>query len=183
MSEPRPESSDPAVTPTFSLGWVAAGVFIITALELLIALVVAPAVLVGRLASPMLRMRLEILMHLTSFWAGGLVVGLISPRVRLLEPAVAAFVSVGLVFLTSVFLPNHFLSFSLGKLLVGGGIAFALALAGAYLGERLMGNLREPVGAARPEARRLPGQQGALEEDNRQRHLDALRAEKEKLRR
>jgi hypothetical protein len=61
--------------------------------------------------------------------------------VRLLEPAAAAFVSVAMVLLMGVFLPNAFLRFDLMRLLVGGGIAFSLALGGAWSGEKLMGNV------------------------------------------
>lgn len=150
-----PESPD----QPFSRAWVVASVLIITGLELLIALAIAPAVLTGRLASEMLRMRLEILMHLASFYLGGFAVGLLSPGVRLNEPAVGAFLSVGLVFLTSFFLPHAYLHFSVEKLLIGGGIAFVLAMMGAYTGERWMGNVetQRPDSARAGVRRRLWG--------------------------
>lgn len=150
----------------FSRAWVVASVVIITTLELLIALALAPAILTGALASEMLRMRLEILMHLASFYLGGLVVGILSPGVRLNEPAVGAFISVMLVFLTSFFLPHRFLGFSVGRLLIGGGIAFGLAMMGAYTGERWMGNVQidKPDSARAGVRRRLWGDAGHEQE-------------------
>ncbi len=146
----------------FSGPWLVASIVIFTALELFVAIVFAPAVLAGRLASPMWRMRVEMMMHLGSFWLGGLVVGVISPRVRMLEPAVGAFASVALVLLTSVFMPHAFLRLSSEKLLIGGGIAFLVALAGAHLGERLMGNVDADDGTARGRLRKaLGGERGA----------------------
>ncbi len=150
-------------SPTFSTPWLLASVVIFTAVELLITLALAPALLVGRLGSPMLRLRLEMLMHLGSFWAGGLLVGVISPRVRMLEPAVGAFASVALVLMSSVFLPYTTLRFSTDKLVVGGGLAFLLALAGAYAGEKLMGNVGPDDPSARGKLRRsLWGERGVL---------------------
>ncbi len=145
-----------------STAWIVASVLIFTAVELGIALVIAPAILVGRLASVMVQYRLDMLMHLGSFYLGGIVVGLISPGVRLLEPAIGAFVSVLLVMLMSVFLPNAWMQLSLTKLLVGGGIACALALMGAYSGERLMGNLNDTDARRQALRDRMWGEQGAL---------------------
>ncbi len=49
--------------------------------------------------------------------------------------------AVGLMLIMTVFTPYSYIRFSLTKLLVGGVIAYALALTGAKLGERVMGNL------------------------------------------
>lgn len=125
----------------FATSWVLASVLIFTGMEIAIAIVLAPAIFAGRLASPMLQMRLQMIMHLASFLVGGVLVGVISPRVRLLEPAVGAFIAVALVFLMSVFMPYSFFHWSWSKVLLGGGIAFVLALAGAYTGEKWMGNV------------------------------------------
>jgi hypothetical protein len=110
-------------THGFSTRWVMASVVIYTGLEIGIALVLAPAIFGAMLASPMVQMRLEMLMHLASFYVGGVAVGVISPGVRLAEPAVGAFISVVLVFLLSVFLPHSFIHFDLTKIAIGGGIA------------------------------------------------------------
>jgi len=163
----------------FSVRWVTASVVVFTALEILIALVLAPAIFGAKLASPMVQMRLEMIMHLASFYLGGVVVGVISPGVRLTEPAVGAVVSVVLVFLMSVFLPQSYLHFDLTKIAIGGGIAFVLALAGAYTGEQIMGNVSaDDEGTARGRLRSgLWGAQGALQTPDMQRQLKALKSE------
>jgi hypothetical protein len=141
MSDSLSNMAGETSSQPFSWGWVAASVLIFTALEIAIAVLLAPAIFAGRLASPMLQMRLQMLMHLGSFLLGGLAVGIISPRVRLWEPAAGAFVAVLIVFMMSFFMPTFWLSFHLDKVLVGGGVAFVLALAGAYTGEKWMGNV------------------------------------------
>ena len=148
-------------TQPFSTGWVIASVLIFTAMEICIAMLLAPAIFAGRLASPMLQMRMQMLMHLGSFYVGGIFVGIISPRIRLWEPAVGAFVAVLLVFLMSVFMPHSWWSWDWSKIIVGGGIAFGLGLAGAYTGEKWMGNI--PDDSRRALLRdRLWGEQGVL---------------------
>lgn len=175
-------SDDELQPQPFSTAWVVASVLIFTAMEISIAVVLAPALLAGKLASTMLQMRVEMLMHLFSFYLGGIVVGVISPRVRLLEPAVGAFIAVILVFLSSFFLPMHYLGFSLTKIVVGGGIAFALGLVGAYTGERWMGNIpgTEQRAAVR---KRLWGPDGALSGGDDRWLKEALEAEKQKAKR
>lgn len=162
----------------FSVRWVTASVVVFTALEILIALVLSPAIFGAKLASPMVQMRIEMIMHLASFYLGGVVVGLLSPGVRLTEPAVGAVVSVVLVFLMSVFLPQSYLHFDLTKIAIGGGIAFALALAGAYTGEQIMGNVSADDETARGRLRSgLWGEQGTLQTPDMQRQLQALKSE------
>jgi hypothetical protein len=152
---------DPQQAQPFSTRWMIASVLIFTVTEMLIALLIAPAVFAGRLASPMLQMRLQMMMHLASFFIGGLLVGLISPRVRLMEPAVGAFVAVAVVLLMSVFMPHAFFHWSWTKVFLGGGLAFALALAGAYTGEKWMGNIEDD--SRRAQLRdRLWGDHGML---------------------
>ena len=146
----------------FSWSWVMASVLIFTAMEIAIAVFLAPAIFAGRLASPMLQMRLQVLMHLASFYVGGVAVGVISPRVRLTEPAAGAFIAVGITFMMSFFMPSHWLSFDLGRLMVGGGIAFALALAGAFTGEKWMGNVESEDDARARVRDRMWGDHGLL---------------------
>lgn len=150
-------------THPFSTRWVIASVVIYTAMEIAIAVVIAPAIFAGRLASPMLQMRLQMLMHLGSFYVGGVAVGMLSPGVRLAEPAIGAFVAVAIVFLMSFFLPHAFLHWDTTKILIGGGIAFALALAGAFTGERVMGNVGVDDDNRRGRVRnRMWGDEGLL---------------------
>jgi len=146
----------------FSIEWTVASVVLFTAIEILIGGWLGP-VMWGRYVSPMLHAKVIMLMHLGSYFCGGILVGIISPRIRMLEPAVAAFVSVALVLVMAFFLPVGFVRlpgltviggpFSLGKLIIGGGIAFGLALLGAYLGEKWMGNVADDPSTARGRLR------------------------------
>lgn len=146
----------------FSWSWTFASVLIFTAMEIAIAVFLAPAIFAGYLASPMLQMRLQTLMHLASFWAGGVAVGIISPRLRLMEPAVGAFFAVMVTFMMSFFMPTHWMRFDVNKLVVGGGIAFALALAGAWTGERIMGNVAADDDVRARVRDRMWGERGVL---------------------
>jgi hypothetical protein len=129
----------------FSKGWLFASVVLFLAVELAIGTYVGPMV-IGKYVSPMFHLQLQMTMHLASFYLGGVFVGLLSPGVRLMEPAIGAFISVAVVFMISFFMPTWFYQFEFTKLVVGGGIALVLAMAGAYSGEKLMGNV-EPDGA------------------------------------
>lgn len=139
----------------FSVAWTFASIVLFLAVELMIGTWVGPLV-AGRYVSPMFRIEVEMLMHLGSFYLGGVLVGLLSPGIRLAEPAVGAFASVAIVFLISFFMPTWYYRFDLFRMSVGGVIALLLALAGAYLGERLMGNVTadgEDVDTARGRLR------------------------------
>lgn len=155
-------SSNPEQSQPFSTWWMIASVLIFTGMEILIAILIAPAIFAGRLASPMLQMRLQMLMHLGSFLVGGIFVGIISPRVRMMEPAVGAVIAVALVFLMSVFMPYSFMHWSWTKIAIGGGIAFGLALFGAYTGEKWMGNISDPSTGRGRLRERLWGDHGML---------------------
>ena len=96
--------------------------------------------LVSGYISISLRFMFQGLLHLASFFIGGFIIGLVSPGIRILEPAVGAFLSVAIMLVLTIFTPYSFIHFSLTKLLVGGAIAFALALFGARIGERFTGN-------------------------------------------
>lgn len=136
----------------FSLPWTILSIALFMAVELFIGTWVGPLV-IGKYVSPMFHYELQMAMHLVSFYLGGLAVGVVSPGRRLTEPAVGAFVSVLLVFLMAVFMPNWFLVFSVPKVLAGGTIALLLALAGAWQGESFMGNLPDE-GEALKESKR-----------------------------
>jgi stress response protein SCP2 len=83
------------------------------------------------------RFLVEIVSFSISFLAGGMIVGLVSPSIRVLEPAIAAFFSVIILLSNGFFTPNGFADFSVIKMLIGGSIAFALAMSGARLGEKI----------------------------------------------
>lgn len=125
----------------FSWSWVFAGVLVFTLAEVAIGMIFGPLV-IGRFVSPMLRMRVEMILHLTSFFAGGVAFGVMTPGVRLAEPGVAAVISVLLSFLMSFFLPYTFVHFSLDKIFVSGGIACLLAVFGTYVAERSLGHFK-----------------------------------------
>ncbi|MBI5542310.1 MAG: hypothetical protein HY901_00350 [Deltaproteobacteria bacterium] len=137
---------------SFSQAWAFLSVVLFLAIELAIGAFVGPFV-IGKYVSPMFHLQLQMLMHLGSFYVGGFLVGMLSPGVRLTEPAVGAFISVAVVWLISFFMPSWFYHFDFTRLLVGGGIAFALALAGAYSGEKLMGNVEADDPASSASAR------------------------------
>ena len=87
-----------------------------------------------------LRFLLQGLLNLISFFIGGFIIGLISPGIRIFEPALGAFLSVALMLCLSFFTPYSFIQFSMTKMLIGGAIAFFLALTGARVGEKIAGN-------------------------------------------
>jgi hypothetical protein len=96
-------------------------------------------VLLGNAFSLNLRFLLQGLLNVVSYFLGGLLIGVVSPGLRLREPAVGAFLAVALMFALTALTPFRFIGATGWKLVVGGGIAFVLALAGAALGERLTG--------------------------------------------
>ncbi|MDY0063102.1 MAG: hypothetical protein RBU45_25065 [Myxococcota bacterium] len=147
----------------FSWSWVIASVVIFTALEVLFAVLLAPLLFGGWLLSHTVRVIVELVVHLGSYLVGGVLVGVISPGLRLLEPAVGAFCSVVLVLFASLFLPLSAFHWSFSRLLLGGGIAFVCGLGGAYVGERVMGNLGPGDDGGRARLRnRLWGDRGLL---------------------
>jgi hypothetical protein len=143
----RPPSDRP-----FSNGWLFLSVGVFLAIEAAIGTYLGPLVL-GKYVSPAFHLQLQSLMHLASFYLGGVVVGLMSPGVRLKEPAAGAFLSVLAVFVMSLFLPHTFMQFDVGKILIGGAIAVVLALMGAYTGEKMMGNVAPDDDDAQATAR------------------------------
>jgi hypothetical protein len=142
----------PVPSRPFSSAWTLVSVVLFLAVELVIGQWLAPMIS-GAYLSPMWHMQVQMIMHLVSFYLGGVLVGLLSPGIRLREPAIGAFISVMVVFMMSFFMPNMFMRFELTKVIVGGGLAFALALMGAYSGEKFMGNVEANDPAARSSSR------------------------------
>ena len=97
-------------------------------------------VMIGRFTSLSLRLIVQGVLNLVSYFIGGVIVGLISPGLRIHEPAAGAFLSVALMLSLSLFTPYCFIRFSITKMVIGGAVAFFLALTGAKLGEKLSGN-------------------------------------------
>lgn len=124
----------------FSWGWVGGAFVVFIAVELVIGGLIGE-VLLGRYRSISLGFTLQGLLHVASFLIGGFLVGVVSPGKRLMEPAVAAFGSVLFMFVLTVFTPYAWFVFSTDRVIVGGGLAFLLALAGAWFGERVTGQV------------------------------------------
>jgi hypothetical protein len=114
--------------------------FIVT--ELVLGGIVGKLVM-GSFMPHVLSYTIEAVFILAAFFVGGACVGLLSTKVRVLEPALGAFLCVLLTLSISFFSPYSFMRFSLIKLAIGGGCAFLLAFLGARLGEKVsakMGN-------------------------------------------
>ncbi len=125
--------------PSFSKKWMFTSMIIFIGVELFLGGLIGSFVL-GKFMSLSLRFMLQGLLNLASFFIGGFIIGLISPGIRIYEPAVGAFFSVSIMLCLSFFTPYSFIHFSLPKMLIGGVIAFFLALMGARLGEKIVGN-------------------------------------------
>ena len=123
----------------FSKKWMLVSMLIFILSEIFVGYFIG-SVIVGKYVSMGLSFILQGVCMLLSFYIGGFIVGVISPGVRIMEPAVGAFCSVSLIMVITLFTPLHFYHFSIFKVIVGGGIAFLLALAGARMGERVMRN-------------------------------------------
>lgn len=130
----------PPMDREFSWAWTAGAFALFIAVELFIGGLIGE-LLLGRYRSIALGFTLQGLLHVVSFLIGGFLVGLVSPGKRMVEPAVAAFASVAFMFVLTVFTPYSWFIFSVSRVIVGGGLAFVLALAGAWLGERITGNV------------------------------------------
>lgn len=123
----------------FSKKWMFASATIFLGTELILGGLIGNVV-VGRFMSHSFHFMLQGILSLVSFFIGGFIIGLISPGIRIYEPAVGAFLSVSLMVCLSIFTPYSFIHFSLTKIMVGGVIAFFLALVGARLAEKISGN-------------------------------------------
>jgi len=123
----------------FSVRWLIISMAVFVGIELLLGGVVGEMI-VGRYVSLSLRFLLQGILNLASYFLVGVLIGVISPGLRIHEPAAGAFCSVALMLSLSLFAPYSFIQFSLGKMLLGGVIALFLAYAGAELGEKLTGN-------------------------------------------
>lgn len=100
-------------------------------------------VVIGHFVPHVLTYTIEMVLILASFFIGGVIIGLISPKVRVLEPAMGAFLCVLITLSISFFSPYSFMRFTWAKLAIGGGCAFFLAFFGARFGEKIsakMGN-------------------------------------------
>lgn len=120
----------------FSWGWLwgSVGIFVLT--QLVLAFLVGDLLLGARIPHGLQQMVQGFLM-LLSYFVGGFLIGVISPKIRVIEPALGAFASIFLVVIFSFLMPNNYVYFEWLRLLIGGVVAFGLAMYGAVLGERL----------------------------------------------
>ncbi len=123
----------------FSKKWMFISMAIFIAVELFLGGFIGRVIL-GKFISISLFFLVQGILHLTSYFIGGFIIGVISPGKRIYEPAAGAFLAVAIMLGFSIFTPFSFIRFSLTKMLIGGAVAFFLALTGARMGERLMGN-------------------------------------------
>ena len=127
-------------TQEFSKKWVFISMAIYITSEILIGYLIG-GIMLGKYVSSGLQFMMQGLCMLLAFYIGGFIIGFVSPGLRILEPALGAFLSVATMMTITLFTPSFFFHFNLFKLVVGGTIAFCLALAGAKTAERLTGQL------------------------------------------
>ncbi len=120
----------------FSWGWVFGSMAVFVVAQLVLS-VLFGQILLGSRIPVGLQQVVQGLLMLVSYFVGGFLVGVVSPGVRMLEPALGAFLSIFLVVFVSFVLPSSYIHFQWLKLIIGGVIAFALALFGAKLGEQI----------------------------------------------
>lgn len=120
----------------FSWGWVFSSVAVFVVAQLLLTVVIGQMLFGSRIPHGLLQV-VQGLLILVSYFVGGFLIGVISPGVRMIEPALGAFLSIFLVVFVSFVMPNSYISFNWMRMIIGGVIAFALALYGATLGEKL----------------------------------------------
>ncbi len=125
----------------FSKKWMILSMIIFITTEIILGGFIGKVV-VGKYLSISLRFFIQGLLNLLSYFLGGFVIGAISPGIRIYEPAAGAFLSVAAMLCMSFFTPYSFIHFSLQKMIIGGVIAFFLALYGARLGEKLTNKKR-----------------------------------------
>lgn len=127
----------------FSNGWALLSVVVFCAVELFIGGYLGDLV-AGRFVGIALNYKLQMMMMLASYFIGGFIIGVLSPGVRIFEPAVGAFASVAMTFAMRFFVPMWwFRHASLTDIAIGGAIAGFLAYYGAKYGEKLTGNVDE----------------------------------------
>lgn len=120
----------------FSWGWVFGSMVVFVIAQLVLSVVMGQMLLGSRIPLGLQQVTQGLLI-LLSYFVGGFIIGVVSPGVRMIEPALGAFLSIFLVVFVSFVMPNSYVHFSWLKLLVGGVISFSLALYGAKLGEKI----------------------------------------------
>ena len=146
MSHLSPESQslelddDPASaawgrsTTSFSWTWVGISLAVFISLQIVLGYFAGRYVIAHYVGEPLL-LAGEGLLSLGSYFLGGLLIGVVSPRGRMPEPAVGALLAVAATLLVALFIPA--LKVQYARLVLGGMVAFLMALWGARLGDGL----------------------------------------------
>lgn len=129
----------PPVQP-FAWRWVAGSMVVFVVLELLLGEGLAH-LLDGRVLSDGTGLLLRNGLQLVAFFGGGALIGVVSPKLRLIEPALGAVGCIGLILVMTWMTPLRFYGYGGVRLVAACGVSFAAALAGAWVGERLSGNV------------------------------------------
>jgi hypothetical protein len=127
-------------TSTSKVLWIIISMVIFIVVELFLGGFVGPLIS-GRFIGHIFFIKIEMILMLGSYFFGGLLVGLISPGIRIFEPAIGAALAVFFTFAYSFFTPHRFYGFAMDRVLFGALIAFGLALLGADVGERIAARL------------------------------------------
>ncbi len=124
----------------FSQRWVWLSMAMFIASELFIGGFLGELI-AGRMLSINTGFLMQGLLNLAGFVLGGFVIGVVSPGRRIIEPALAGFATIILIAILTLFVPFRYMGYTGSSLLLAGLLAAALGAGGAYLGERLTGNL------------------------------------------
>ncbi|HEY4001690.1 MAG TPA: hypothetical protein VGO93_22635 [Candidatus Xenobia bacterium] len=124
----------------FSWGWTGLAFAVFTVVEIVVGTLLH-GLIASRFPSMDLDLKLSMLILVASFLVGGFVVALVSPRVRIWEAGVAAFLTVLMTHLYAFFVPVSFIHPDLHRMLVGGVMGLVLAAIGADSGERVSARL------------------------------------------
>lgn len=127
----------------FSWGWVWASFLGFILIQVLLGDLAGRYLLNRSFHTQHLRYLIEGGINLGAYYLGGFCIGFFSPRVRLLEPAVAAGLAMLACLSVGWFTPSIFMQFGMNKFLLGGGLAAFLAYAGAFSAERFTGQVKE----------------------------------------
>ena len=124
----------------FAWRWAFASMVLFVALELVMGEGMSH-LLAGRTLSDGTHLLLRNGLQLAAFFSGGVIIGVVSPKLRLLEPALGAVGCIGLIVVMTWMTPLRFYGFGGVKLFAACAVSFVVALAGAWVGERVTGNL------------------------------------------
>ena len=103
----------------FSMRWILGSMAVFVIAQLILTVVVGQ-VLIGNRVGYTLQQVLQGLLILVSYFVGGFIIGVVSPKIRIIEPAIGAFLSIFLVVFVSFVMPNSYISFNWLRLIIGG---------------------------------------------------------------